>query len=80
MRVGQRNVPDGPYELADIVDSMPFKSAWAPGQLAGCDLGDATAGVQVSTSGVQASGGINWTTVALVVGGFWLFGKMFKKG
>ena len=81
MRLGRRNVADGPYEeLADVVDSMPFNSSWAPGQLAGCEMGDVNAGAQVSTSGVQVSGGINWTTVALIAGGFWLFGKMFKKG
>lgn len=78
MKLGRSNVGSEVPELNDIVDSMPYNSAWSSGELAGCDLADANAGVQVSTGGVQASGGINWTTVALVAGGFWLFRKYFK--
>jgi hypothetical protein len=78
MKLGRSNVGNDVPELNDIVDSMPFDSNWAPGQLAGCDLADANAGVNVSTSGVRASGGINWTTVALIAGGLWVFRKYFK--
>lgn len=78
MRLGRDNRDANATGLDDIVDSMPYSSAWAPGQLAGCDLGDAGAGLQVNPGGVSASGGFSWTTVALIVGGFWLFKKYVK--
>jgi len=77
MKLGRSNI--GRDDLGDIVDSMPYRSEWAgDDNLAGCGMGDVSAGVRVNPSGVQASGGINWTTVALIAGGFWLFRKYVK--
>lgn len=77
MKLGRSNI--GTDDLSDIVDSMPFNSEWAPGELAGCDgMGDVSASVGVNPGGVRASGGFDWTTIALIAGGFWLFRKYFK--
>lgn len=78
MRLGRSNVGANADQLSDVVDSMPYNSAWAPGQLAGCEMGDVSADLQVNPGGVQATGGFSWTTVALIAGGFWLFNKYFK--
>ncbi len=78
MRLGRSNVGANAEQLSDIVDSMPYNSAWAAGQLAGCDLADVSASVGVNPGGVTASGGFSWTTLGLIAGGFWLFSKVFK--
>lgn len=68
-------------ELADVVDSMPYKSGWASG-LADCcvDGVDASAGVSVGPTGVQvqAGGGVSkWWLIggAALVGYFAFFHK-----
>ena len=69
-----------PDELADVVDSMPYKSGWASGLGEGCSLEDAraTAGVSVGASGLQvnAGGGVSFWWLAIGAGMLWL---IFKK-
>lgn len=78
MRTGRSNL-DQDNGLEDIVDSMPYNSEWAPGQLAGCDaLGDVGVKVGVSPGGVNASGGFGWGTLLLIGAGFFLFKKYLK--
>lgn len=67
-------------ELADVVDSMPYKSGWAPG-LGECSLQDAraTAGVSVGANGlrVDAGGGVSFWWLAFGAAATWYL--FFKK-
>ncbi|HEX9005406.1 MAG TPA: hypothetical protein VGB07_36200 [Blastocatellia bacterium] len=80
MRLGRRNVPDNEYAegVGDIVDSMPYNSEWAPGGLAGCDLGEVDVNVGVNPGGLSASGGFGWGTLLLIGAGIYVFRKYLK--
>lgn len=74
MRIGRSNLNG----LAGIVDSMPFASDFGMGDC-DCDgLADVGVNVGVSSNGVKATGGFSWVTLALVIGGIYLFNKYVK--
>ena len=68
-------------QLHDVVDTMPFNSSWAPGGLAGCDMGDVgvKAGVGVSQTGLNVNAGGKVSFTWLLIGSALAYFLFFRK-
>lgn len=77
------------WNMGDVVDTMPYKSSWAPGGLAGCaecngcdGLSGAgvSASVGVGSSGLNVNTGGNISFTWLLIAGAIGYFVFFKKG